>query len=106
MWNGIMNCTKFAFWILEEQFSFGWPLTLKVGVGSIPYVIANEKEHKDPLFSLQFSQEGGLILIHNEYKKKLTIISASITRFVLIAKLGNINGVPVNKGQFGYKFTI
>jgi len=42
----------------------------------------------DPLFSVLFSQEEGLILIHNEYEKKLTIISASITRFALIAKLG------------------
>jgi len=44
----------------------------------IPSVIATTttKKHMDPLFSLQFSQEEGLILIHNEYEKKLTIISA------------------------------
>jgi len=43
----------------------------------IPNVRAKKKKkHTDPLFSLQFLQEEGLILIHNEYEKKLTIISA------------------------------
>jgi len=37
---------------------------------------------------LQFSQEEGFILIHNENEKKLTITSATIKIFVLIAKLG------------------
>jgi len=48
-------------------------LTLRWG-RDIPTVIAKTK-HTDPIFSLQFSQKEGLILIHGEYEKKLNILS-------------------------------
>jgi len=56
-----MTCTKF---------SFGIPLTLKIGgKGSKTKQKIKSSTRTTGLFSLQFSQDEGFILLHSKYEK-------------------------------------
>jgi len=50
----------------------------------------NKKKHTDPLFALQYSQEEGLILIHNEFEKKANNCFSLNYKICFDSKIGHV----------------